>query len=56
MIKTSTQVCRKCKYSAKFSNTRVLCDFVLKTKRLRNCNVGECDKFEKEECNNDKRS
>ena len=49
MIKTSTQICKKCKYSIKLSDTRVLCDYVLKTKRLRNCNVGECDKFEKEE-------
>lgn len=56
MIKTSTQICKKCKYCAKFSDTRVLCDYILKTGKLRNCNVGECDKFKNEEGNNDKRS
>ena len=55
MIKTSIKVCKKCKYSAKLSDTKVLCDYLLKTSMLRNCNVGECDKFEKGGENNGKR-
>ena len=51
MIKTTRKICSKCKYSIKLSHAKVMCDYLSKTKKLRNCNVGECDKFEKEERN-----
>ena len=48
MIKTTRKICSKCKYSIKLSDAKVMCDYLSKTKKLRNCNVGECDKYEEE--------
>lgn len=47
MIKTTKKLCSSCKYSITLSNSTCICDYLAKTKKLRNCNVGECDKYEK---------
>ena len=48
MVKTSNELCAKCKYHYGGNNSGVLiCDYLAKTGKRRNCDIGKCDKFEK---------
>ncbi len=47
MIKTTHEICMKCKYHyGGNSNGTPICDYLAKTGNRRNCDVGKCDKFE----------
>lgn len=48
MVKTSGEYCKKCKYAYTGGAGSVKsCDYLLMTGKLRDCEVGYCDKFEK---------
>ena len=48
MVKTSQAYCKKCKYSYTYGTNQVrFCDYYTLTGKLRDCEVGFCDKFEK---------
>lgn len=50
MIQTSKAICKSCKYSVSLSSfdngLGVMCDYLNKKKEMRNCDIGECDKYE----------
>lgn len=50
MIKTSNKICKSCKYSctmASYDNGKgMMCNYLAKTGKRRNCEIGECDKYE----------
>lgn len=46
MIKTSITVCKKCKFSEWSNNSNVTCGYFSMTKKLRNCPIGLCDKYQ----------
>lgn len=49
MIKTTTKICKSCKYSKSWLNKQedYYCDYLLMTHMRRGCPVGQCDKYEK---------
>lgn len=47
MHKTSKSYCKKCKYHGNIHMGCMTCDYYLVTKKRRDCEVGQCDKFEK---------
>lgn len=48
MLKTSQEMCAKCKHGSwhNIPERIVVCNYLLDTGRLRNCEIGECDKYE----------
>lgn len=51
MIKTTRAICKSCKYGMTISMTIngkqiYACDYLSRAKKRRNCEVGECDKYE----------
>jgi predicted metal-binding protein len=46
MIKTTIHVCKKCRFSEWSNNSNVTCGYFSMTKKLRNCPIGLCDKYE----------
>ena len=47
MIKTSNEICEKCKYHTGGKNTTIsVCYYYVITNKRRGCKVGECDNFE----------
>jgi hypothetical protein len=48
MIKTSRKLCRTCKYCTHNTNKEVSCNYIIITHRSRNCEIGWCDKYQKE--------
>lgn len=47
MQKTSRKLCKTCKYNMFFAGD-VACDYACKTKQMRKCPHGMCDKYEKQ--------
>ena len=53
MVKTSYELCAKCKYHYGGNNNGVpICDYLARTGKRRNCDIGKCDKFEKGDAKN----
>lgn len=46
LIKTTQDICKKCKYHYGGDNALIICDYLEKTGNRRNCPVGVCNKFE----------
>lgn len=47
MRKTSQKLCRSCKYHCGGHGHAVYCEYILRTGKRRDCEIGECNKYEK---------
>lgn len=44
--RTSTKLCKSCRYSGKLSTTQICCEYILIEKKRRGCPLGWCDKYQ----------
>lgn len=47
MVKTSTELCLKCEYHSLIGGKYCVCYYIVMTGKIRDCEVGMCNKFKK---------